>query len=151
FHVIEHGIAAEQLLAVPPIAEPPPRFLFAARLVPLKGPDIAVAALGLLGERGIAAELLMAGTGKAANDIAAMVARPDLAGRVILLGQLPQDELARKLVDVAAVVVPSRSRESFSLISAEAAFAARPVLAARHGALTETVTDRETGLLFEPG
>lgn len=150
--VIGHGIAAEQLLSIPPLPEiPPKRFLFAARLVALKGPDVAAEAIRLLAERGIAAELQMAGSGPLAGTLAETAARPELAGRIVLLGQVPQDELARRIADAAAQVAPSRSKESFSLVSAEAAFAARPVLASRRGALAETVVDGETGLLFEPG
>jgi glycosyltransferase involved in cell wall biosynthesis len=150
--VIEHGIPEAALLSVPPLAEPPPmRFLFAGRLVPPKAPHIATAAIDHLGRRDVRAELLIAGEGPLRERLVKIAGDPRLAGRVILLGELSQDSLAERLADVAALVVPSLSKESFSLISAEAALAGRPVLASRRGALAETVVDDETGLLFEPG
>lgn len=50
-----------------------------------------------------------------------------------------------------AVVVPSVWWEALGLVVYEAYDFSKPVLAARSGGLTETVTDQQTGLLHEPG
>jgi glycosyltransferase involved in cell wall biosynthesis len=50
-----------------------------------------------------------------------------------------------------AVVVPSVWWEALGLVVYEAYDFSKPVLAARSGGLTETVTDHQTGLLHEPG
>jgi glycogen(starch) synthase len=152
FHVIEHGVPENRLLSVSPLGDPPPaRFLFAGRLVPLKAPNVATAAIDNLGKRGVRAELVIAGEGPMKPALSKAAEHPRLAGRVFLLGELSQDKLAEQFRDVAALIAPSVSKEAFSLISAEAALAGRPVLASRRGALAETVIDGETGLLFEPG
>lgn len=49
------------------------------------------------------------------------------------------------------VVVPSRLPEPFGNVAVEAMAFAKPVVASRHGGLTEIVSEGETGRLFEPG
>jgi glycosyltransferase involved in cell wall biosynthesis len=49
------------------------------------------------------------------------------------------------------VVVPSRLPEPFGLVAIEAMGFCKPVVASRHGGLTEIVRDGETGRLFDPG
>lgn len=51
-------------------------------------------------------------------------------------------------IDIA--VVPSTEPEPFGMVAIEAMLAKKPVVAANHGGLTETVVNKETGLLFEP-
>jgi glycosyltransferase involved in cell wall biosynthesis len=48
-------------------------------------------------------------------------------------------------------VIPSTEPESFGLVALEAMAAAKPVIAANHGGLTEIVVSSETGLLVTPG
>jgi glycosyltransferase involved in cell wall biosynthesis len=47
-------------------------------------------------------------------------------------------------------VVSSTEPEPFGMVALEAMASAKPVVAARHGGLTEIVLHKETGLLFEP-
>jgi glycosyltransferase involved in cell wall biosynthesis len=152
FRVIEHGVPEAPLVSISPLPElPSPRFLFAGRLALKKGLIVGFAAIEALARRGIAAELAVAGAGPLDSMLATLPADPVLADRVIVLGELSPDRLVKCLSAATALLVPSLSKESFSLISAEAALAGRPVLASRRGALAETVVDGETGLLFEPG
>lgn len=51
-------------------------------------------------------------------------------------------------IDIA--VVPSTEPEPFGMVAIEAMLSKKPVIAAKHGGLTETVLHNETGLLFEP-
>lgn len=51
-------------------------------------------------------------------------------------------------IDIA--VVPSTEPEPFGMVAIEAMLAKKPVVAANHGGLTETVQHNETGFLFEP-
>jgi len=48
-------------------------------------------------------------------------------------------------------VVPSTEPESFGMVAVEAMVAGKPVVAARHGGLTDIVEHGVTGFLFEPG
>ncbi|HGV3521597.1 TPA: glycosyltransferase, partial [Klebsiella quasipneumoniae subsp. quasipneumoniae] len=49
------------------------------------------------------------------------------------------------------IVVPSTKPEPFGRVAVEAFSAAKPVVAADHGGLSEIVTDGADGFLFEPG
>jgi len=51
-------------------------------------------------------------------------------------------------IDIA--VVPSTEPEPFGMVAIEAMLSKKPVIAAKHGGLTEIVLHNETGLLFEP-
>lgn len=51
-------------------------------------------------------------------------------------------------IDIA--VVPSTEPEPFGMVAIEAMLAKKPVIAANHGGLTETVVNNETGLHFKP-
>lgn len=51
-------------------------------------------------------------------------------------------------IDIA--VVPSTTPESFGLVAVEAMLCRKPVIAAKHGGITEIIIHEESGLLFEP-
>lgn len=51
-------------------------------------------------------------------------------------------------IDIA--VVPSTEPEPFGMVAIEAMLSKKPVIAANHGGLTETVLHNHNGLLFEP-
>ena len=51
-------------------------------------------------------------------------------------------------IDIA--VVPSTEPEPFGMVAIEAMLSKKPVVAANHGGLTETVKNNKTGFLFEP-
>ena len=51
-------------------------------------------------------------------------------------------------IDIA--VVPSTEPEPFGMVAIEAMISKKPVVAANHGGLTETVINNHNGLLFEP-
>lgn len=51
-------------------------------------------------------------------------------------------------IDIA--VVPSTEPEPFGMVAIEAMLSKKPVVAANHGGLTETVVHQHNGLLFEP-
>jgi glycosyltransferase involved in cell wall biosynthesis len=66
-------------------------------------------------------------------------------------GYVAGDRKAELLRSCRVVVVPSVWWEALGLVVYEAYDFSKPVLAARSGGLTETVTDQQTGLLHEPG
>jgi glycogen(starch) synthase len=68
--------------------------------------------------------------------------------RLHLVGE--QDGVGPYYAVADVVVVPSR-REAFGLTAVEAMSLARPVVATAVGGLCETIVDRESGLLVEPG
>lgn len=125
--------------------------LFAARLQPLKGADLAIGAVACLpvAER---PHLVIAGEGSAdfadyQAELAALVDRQGMADFVTFLGPQDRDVLAAMLRGARVVLVPSHS-ETFGLIALEASASGVPVLAMAAGGLREAVVDGESGLLM---
>lgn len=126
--------------------------LFAARLQPLKGPDLAIRALGGV-DPAIRPHLVIAGDVSA--DFAAyeatllsLVAELGLVGQVSFIGPQSRPELARLMRSARLVLVPSHS-ETFGLVALEAAASGTPVIAAAAGGLREAVAHGETGQLMD--
>ncbi|MFC1603518.1 glycosyltransferase family 4 protein [Planctomycetota bacterium] len=67
------------------------------------------------------------------------------------LGFLNADELSNLYLRSRIIVIPSRWFEGFPNVAVQAMTFARPVVAARLGALTCIVDDNQTGLFFETG
>lgn len=78
---------------------------------------------------------------------AAMAASPARAC-IHLLDYMDKVRVVWDSCDIA--VVPSIEPEPFGMVALEAMASAKPVVAARHGGLTEIVLHKETGLLFKP-
>lgn len=70
---------------------------------------------------------------------------------VHFLGQMGRAELARRLREVRAVVVPSLWPENFPYAVLEAQAAGRAVVASRIGGIPEQIEDGQDGLLVAPG
>lgn len=116
-------------------AEPgPPRLLFAARLQPLKGPDLAIEVLAAL-EPSLGARLVLAG-GASQDDadeparLRGLAARLGVADRVELRGAVDRTELAALLRGSDVLLLTSWS-ETFGLVALEAQASATPVIAWR--------------------
>ena len=123
--------------------------LFAGRLQPLKGPDVAVRTLAALDRHlpddGLPTRLVIvggpSGSGFGTVDaprLQALAAELGVADRVAVLAPRPQAELAALYRAADAVVMPSRS-ESFGLVALEAQACGTPVVAADVGGLRAAV------------
>lgn len=129
-----------------------PLLVFAARLQPLKGADLAVEAFALLPPE-VPAHLLIAGAGSVdfadyESDLHRMVSAHRLDGRVSYLGSVPRSTLAQILRSATLVLVPSHS-ETFGLIALEAEASGTPVIAAHAGGLVEAVPDGQGGIVLD--
>lgn len=71
-------------------------------------------------------------------------------GRVELLGHVPLERLAAELRSAEVFCLPSL-QEGFGIVFLEAMAAGLPIVAARAGAVPETVPDGECGILVPPG
>lgn len=124
--------------------------LFAGRLQPLKGPDVALEAFSRLVEEVPGARLLFVGgpSGTQGEEEVARLraAAARLGERVIFRPPVPHRHLAQYYRAADVLVVPSRS-ESFGLVAAEAQACGLPVVAASVGGLEHAVADGESGLL----
>lgn len=128
----------------------PGYLLFAARLQPLKGPDVAIRALGLLPEAD-RRSLVIAGQASAdfapyEAELHRLVDELGLADRVTFLPGQDRAEFARLLRHASVMLVPSHS-ETFGLVALEASASGVPTLAAAAGGLTEAICNTHTGIL----
>jgi glycosyltransferase involved in cell wall biosynthesis len=130
--------------AAPAALGPGPIVGTLARLVPQKGFDVLLEAFARVAPP---ARLVIAGDGPLREAIAARAARPDLAGRVVLLGK--RDDTPALLAAFDVFVLASRW-EGFGLVLLEAMAAGRPIVATRISAIPEVVADGETALLVPP-
>jgi glycosyltransferase involved in cell wall biosynthesis len=145
---LEHGATREALRAQ--LGMTKFTLLMLARLVPVKGPEIALAALG--GNSGI--ECWVAGDGPQRQHLQALGAK--LNSPVRWLGQVPssiRDQLL-KAADVLVVpsrVLPSGRTEGMPCCIIEAMHAGLPVVASAVGGIPEWVRHGQTGWLVAPG
>lgn len=133
-----------------PLPFRPPRLLCPGRLVEEKGFDLALKALALLRRERPDLRLTLAGGGPAEASLRELSWELGVADAVEFTGEVPPGDMNRLYDAATVVVVPSRWREAFGLVAAEAAQAARPVIASRSGGLQEAVLDGVTGRLVPP-
>lgn len=124
--------------------------LFAARLQPLKAPDVAIEALALLPEAD-RPELVVVGQSSAdfadyESQLHRLVAERGLEEKVTFLPGQDRESFARILRHASLMLVPSHS-ETFGLVGLEASASGVPVVAAAAGGLTEAVCNTHTGVL----
>ncbi|MDO5082920.1 glycosyltransferase [Arachnia propionica] len=125
--------------------------VFAARLQPLKGPDVAIRALAVV-PRDERPDLLIVGQGSAdfshyERELRCLVEELRLEDRVHFMPGQDRESLARIIRHASVMLVPSHS-ETFGLIALEASASGVPVLAAAAGGLTEAICNTHTGLLI---
>jgi D-inositol-3-phosphate glycosyltransferase len=131
---------------------PQPTLLFAGRIQPLKGLQVAAAALARLARTD--AELVVVGGPSGADGAAELAAADALARslgvshRIRFVPPQPHHLLSTYYRAADVVLVPSRS-ESFGLVALEAAACGVPVVAAAVGGLRTLVDHQRTGLLVE--
>lgn len=129
-----------------------PEVLVAGRLHPLKGFDLAVAALAAIpAERRPALRIVGAPPPDGddyARSLHEAVADAGMLRSVSFDGALRRTELAERVRQASLVLIPSHS-ETFGLVALEAAASGVPVVARAAGGLREAVIDGVTGLLVE--
>lgn len=113
------------------VAGGPRVLLFVGRLEPRKGADLALAAFARLAADRPDLRLRLVGAGPLEADLRRRLAAlpADVAGRVELLGRVPQDRLPHELAAADVAVVPSRGGESFGIVLLELMAAGTPVVA----------------------
>jgi glycogen(starch) synthase len=151
--IISRTSVIHNSLDVPPLKPTrlrfePPRLLCLGRLVAEKGFDLALVALATLLERFPAARLVVAGDGPARVALQRQAAQLGISDAVDFVGWVVPGQVPALINDATVVLVPSQ-QEAFSLVALEAAWMARPVVAARVGGISEVVLHQQTGLLVE--
>ncbi len=129
------------------------QLLFAGAITPLKGVHQLIAAFAALIPQHADASLLIAGpeTDEAyASGLRDRFAEIIAGGQLAFVGSLPQPELAERMRQATALVLPSLS-EGLPRVVIEAMSTGTPVVATRVGGIPELIQDGVTGWLVPPG
>ncbi len=129
---------------------PEPIVLYAGRIQPHKGLDVAVDAVARLDGVHLVIVGGPSGSGGPAEVMALdhLAARLGASDRIHFLPPQPHAQLADFYRAADALIMPSRS-ESFGLVAAEAQACGLPVVAARVGGLAYVVSNGSSGILVE--
>ncbi|MCL5411602.1 MAG: glycosyltransferase family 4 protein [Patescibacteria group bacterium] len=134
---------------------------YIGRLLASKGIDVLVRSVSRLRKEGFKVKLLIGGKGPFLDYLQDLVKKENLNSEVEFLGFIPEDKINvyYSLFDV--FVLPSVYKdalggynpeaEAFGLVLGEAMACNTPVIGSSVGGIASWVTDRENGLLFEPG
>ncbi len=148
----ENGFDLGRVDVIPLYSEPPPAeaatepglILLPSRLVPAKGVQVALEALGQL--KDLPWRLVVAGEGWHRAALEAQARRLGLAERVTFLGEIVPAQLAPWYARAQFVLFPVLRQEPFGLIGVEALAYGKPIVAFAGGAVDEWLWPGETGL-----
>jgi len=116
-------------------------------LRPFKNVQVIVQACALLANRGVAAQLFVAGDGDIRNELEALTHRLGIADRVHWLGNVTDP---KSLLQGSDIYVMASVGEAFGMALVEAMACGAAVVASRSGAFSEIVDDGKSGLLVPP-
>jgi hypothetical protein len=116
-------------------------------LIPRKGHDVLIRALGALGPRSPAPHLLIASDGPERERLGVLAASLGLSERVHILGHVADLPAVYCAADLFAL---ASRRDAFGLVLAEAGHYGLPVVSTRVGGIPEVIVNEETGLLTPP-
>jgi teichuronic acid biosynthesis glycosyltransferase TuaC len=124
-----------------------PIVTYVGKLVPRKGVDTLIEAMGILGRRPQGAPLLVAGgIGEMREGLERRARELGVADHVRFVGKIPHDDVGWWMAAGDVFVLPSLS-EGLPTVVCEAMNCARPVVATAVDGTPEIVRDGETGLL----
>jgi glycosyltransferase involved in cell wall biosynthesis len=127
-----------------------PVISYVGKLVPRKGVDDLVEAMGILAARASGApRLVMAGIGPLREPLERRAAELGVADRITWLGKVPHDDVGRVMSTGDVFVLPSLS-EGLPTVVCEAMACGLPVVATAVDGTPESVDDPHTGLLVPP-
>ena len=147
------GLPRELIAVKPHFVDPDPKpgdgsggfLLFVGRLSQEKGVGTLLKAWQ---QEGHLPPLRLVGDGPMSDEVQEVSAA---VSHVEWLGPLPLQQVLDLVGSARFLIVPSTCYESFSSVIAEAFAKGTPVIASRHGALAENVSEGHTGFLFTPG
>jgi len=119
--------------------------IYVGRLSQEKGIRTLIDAL-----KGLTIQLKIAGDGPIRGELEYYIQSSGMHN-VTFLGYLNHDELKREVARSTCVVIPSEWYENNPLSIIEAFALGKPVIGSRMGGIPELVSDKVTGVTFEPG
>lgn len=131
--------------------------LHVGRLVDFKSPDRTIRAFELACDKGLHAELVIAGDGPMRITCELLRVRSPYRDKIKILGAVDVETVSRLLREADLFTQHnikgelSCQEECFGVSIVEAMAAGLPVVGTKSGAVSETVVHAETGLLGEPG
>lgn len=138
--------------AVPPPQRKGTTITQVADFRPVKGHELLVDSLALLGAQELDAldlHFVLVGDGPGRRAVERRLgAHPAVARRVRFTGTLPREEVAQVMGETDWTLLTSTS-ETFSCVALESLAVGRPVIAPRVGALEALVRDDDGGILYE--
>lgn len=126
------------------------RVLCVARLVPAKGLEVLLEALGTLQAGGTELSAVIAGDGPLRAELEESARRHGLGGAVTFAGPVGQDDMARLYQECDVFCLPSFA-EGVPVVLMEAMASGRPVVTTRVAGTAELVEDGVSGNLVAPG
>ena len=121
---------------------------FIGWLLPIKGVQVLIDAMGLVCSRSSRAHLVLVGKGDQEADLKAQARRLGISEKMTFLGWREDVENILPLFDI--FVLPSLN-EGMGRVLVEAMAAARPIVASKTGGIPDLVIDRQNGLLVPAG
>ncbi|GAG38405.1 unnamed protein product, partial [marine sediment metagenome] len=155
--VIPRGIPSHLILdaidlsSLPKADKDEVKLIFAGRLVPEKGPDVAIEAVAhMVGEMdvcNIRLDIVGAGPDKYVRRLQNTVIALGLEERVVFLGRLEHQQLLGRYAEYDALLFTSRWVEPFPATILEAMARGLPVIATNVGSVPEIISAGQNGLL----
>jgi phosphatidylinositol alpha-1,6-mannosyltransferase len=125
--------------------------LSVGRLQRRKGHDLAIAALGALGEAARTVKYVIVGDGDERARLEALAVEHGVRERVHFAGEVPAGDLPSYYAACDVFLMPNRLEgadvEGFGIVFLEAAASERPAIGGRSGGVAEAIAEGETGLL----
>ena len=147
--IVPNGADVEMFASAQPAQLPEGRrILFVNRLDPRKGFRVMVEAFRELAAERSDAILVVAGDG--ADRVALRELPIETRSRVVMLGNVPHDELPPYHAAAEVFCAPATGRESFGIVLVEAMAAGLPVIASDIPGYREVVRDDIEGILVPP-
>lgn len=148
--VIPHGVVIKDLQQRGELVSDADKyFLYVGRLSSEKGVGTLLRAFAKLNQKDIVLKIV--GDGPERERLEILARELHIDDRVLFLGFKKGTELETLIEKSIALVIPSEWKEVFGLVVLEGMEREKLIIAARAGAIPETVEDKKTGLLFDKG
>lgn len=148
--VIPYGVALDRFVPQAWAAGERVTIGATSRLSPEKGLPHLLRAVAMLRDRGVDADLVLAGEGPSRRQVEALIGSLGLVDRVALLGEVPHDDVPAVLERLDVFALPS-TWEGFGVSAVEASAMMLPIVASDVHGIPDVVVDGRTGLLVPPG